>query len=415
MPVPGAYDEAYTESLEDLHEYYRNNLGASFTQPADAAPLPMGAEHYTAMIPIDAATNMPAEKIAAGTITDGDEAAAATAAIATSYPDAREIVVESVGDGAELGGAASAPKDSKSAKKRKKKKAKEAAAAAAAAATAAAVESSKQSDTARSMADPKGIAAPSSRNRNGSAAAGAADAPKTTISAKPSAAKRSVAAGKKGVAPPPGFGGAAYHAVGNRGVRTAVSDAKVLPTPLQPAAGKVLSKKAQKRAAAGNAALAATLAAMRGSMVDGGSTANSSSSSRSSSTATGSSLRYTANDLLALRNSPLSKEAPRDLKFGPSVPNARNVKSQKQGGQGGSGGPGQDMTSFQMLQRALVHVAKQAKESKRPIPGELAVLAVIAQALQKGDPVDITIGVSSATGTGKASFKGKWAAVSQYA
>ena len=148
--------------------------------------------------------------------------------------------------------------------------------------------------------------------------------------------------------------------------------------------GKRASKKAGKRAAADNAALAATLAAMGGG---------------DSSTT----LRYSRNELLALRDSPLSLGPPPDLHFR-TVPNARNSNRSDNGAAAAARTPPlprPHMTSFQALERALAHVAREANDSKMPIPGELAVLAVIAQAMKKGETVDISIGVVSKTGRSK--------------
>jgi len=68
------------------------------------------------------------------------------------------------------------------------------------------------------------------------------------------------------------------------------------------------------------------------------------------------------------------------------------------------------VSPFKLLEKAVVEIARQAKEAgqQHAVPGELAVLSVLAQALRRGEPVDISIGVTSGTGSGKASFSGKW-------
>lgn len=72
------------------------------------------------------------------------------------------------------------------------------------------------------------------------------------------------------------------------------------------------------------------------------------------------------------------------------------------------------LSPFKLLERAVVEIARQAKDAgQHTVPGELAVLTVLTQALRRGEPVDITVGVSSGTGSGKVTFSGKWNARGQ--
>ena len=201
--------------------------------------------------------------------------------------------------------------------------------------------------------------------------------PALTSSTSLTAPAASAPTKKKAVAPPPGFPAAGGGGGGSRGA--GAGD------------GSAASASKASYARSASAASAASAAARPPGLA-----------SEAGRARKGDQHTYTRNELLALRGSPLSKHMPKGvsaaaMRFPPwqqsQLPRQRPAVS-----------------PFKLLEKAVVEIARQAKEAgqQHAVPGELAVLSVLAQALRRGEPVDISIGVTSGTGSGKASFSGKW-------
>ena len=128
---------------------------------------------------------------------------------------------------------------------------------------------------------------------------------------------------------------------------------------------------------------------------------------------------YTRDELLALRNSPLSKSVPKGIgtsalrSMAQSSPshaynNARMAPGTARYAareamvaatrplpptERAAGSSVPPLSPFKLLERAVVEIARQAKDAgQHTVSGELAVLTVLTQALRRGEPVDITVG-----------------------